>query len=157
MNVKYINPFVKATQNVFDTLLNCPVAPGKPYLFDRNFEGGAWDISGIIGLAGEIIGVVIVSFPKILALKLVSSLEGREIKILDDTVVDMGEIVNIIAGNAKRDLEEHQIAISLPTVVKGNRHSFPGLSGAPIVAIPFTCPKGEFSLIVSMKNLMGTS
>lgn len=155
MNVKYINPFVSATQKVFETFLQCPAVPGKPFLYDRNAEGGSWDISGIIGLAGEILGVVVISFPKILALKLVSGLEGKEIKIMDDTVVDMvGEIVNIIAGNAKRDLEEHQIAISLPTVVRGQRHSFPGLSGTPLVAIPFKSEKGDFLLLVSMKNLL---
>ena len=114
-----------------------------------------WDISGIIGLAGEILGVVVISFPTTLALKLVSFLEKRETKIIDESVVDLvGEIINIIAGNAKKDLEEHKIAISLPTVVRGSRHTFPGLSGTPMVAIPFTCEKGEFSLQVSMKNLL---
>ena len=43
---------------------------------------------------------------------------------------------------------------SLPTVVRGSRHAFPGISGTPMVAIPFTCDKGDFSLQVSMKNLV---
>ncbi len=155
MNVKYINPFITATQSVFKTFLNSEATPGKPYIFDRDTEQGMWEISGIIGLAGEIIGVVIISFPKILALKLISILEDEHITIIDDSVVDMvGEIVNIIAGNAKKDLEQHQIAISLPTVVRGPKHSFPHLSGSPMVAIPFTCEQGEFNLIVSMKNLI---
>ncbi len=155
MNIKYINPFIKATQSVFELFLGSRAVPGKPYLFDKNSEEGMWEISGIIGLAGEIIGVVIISFPKILSLKLVSVLEQKPITIMDDSVVDMvGEIVNIIAGNAKKDLEEHQIAISLPTVVRGPRHSFPNLSGSPMVAIPFSCDKGEFNLIIAMKNLV---
>lgn len=153
--MKYINPFVVATQRVFETFLQSPAVPGKPFLYDRNAHSGTWDISGIIGLAGQVIGVVVISFPKILALKLVSALEKRQILVMDDFVVDMvGEIVNIIAGNAKQDLEEFQIAISLPTVVKGYQHSFPGLSGTPLVAIPFACDKGDFLLMVSMKNLI---
>ncbi len=155
MNVKYINPFIIATQSVFETFLQSPVTPGKPFLYDKGTDTGSWDISGIIGLAGEIIGVVIISFPKILSLKLVSVFQKKEVKIMDDDVVDMvGEIVNIIAGNAKKGLEEHQIAISLPTVVRGPRHSFPGLSGTPIIAIPFHSDKGDFRLYVSMKNLL---
>ncbi len=155
MNVKYINPFIGATKNVFENFLMSPATPGKPYVFDKSQENGSWEISGIIGLAGEIIGVVIISFPKILALKLVSILEQKNVTIMDDSVVDMvGEIINIIAGNAKKDLEQHQIAISLPTVVRGPKHSFPNLSGSPMVAIPFTCAQGEFNLLVSMKNLI---
>ena len=155
MNVKYVNPFIDATLKVFETFLQTPAKTGKPYLLDRNSDQGSWDISGVIGLAGEILGVVVISFPTPLALKLVSFLVKKETKIMDDSVVDMvGEIVNIIAGNAKKGLEEHKIAISLPTVVRGSRHTFPGISGTPMVAIPFTCDKGEFSLQVSMKNLL---
>lgn len=155
MNVKYINPFVVATQVVFQDFLHSPARPGKPVMADQASDHAAWDISGVIGLAGEIIGVVIVSFPTQLALKLVSALEKRDTVVVDDSVVDLvGEVVNIIAGNAKKDLEDHKIAISLPTVVRGSRHSFPGLSGTPMVEIPFTCDKGEFSLRVSMKNLL---
>jgi chemotaxis protein CheX len=155
VNVKYINPFIDATLNVFETFLQTPAKTGKPYLFDHAAEQSGWDISGIIGLAGEILGVVVISFPTTLALKLVSFLEKRETKIIDESVVDLvGEIINIIAGNAKKDLEEHKIAISLPTVVRGARHRFPGPSVTPMVAIPFTCEKGEFSLQVSMKNLL---
>jgi chemotaxis protein CheX len=155
MNVKYVNPFIDATLKVFETFLQTPAKTGKPYLLDRNTDKSSWDISGVIGLAGEILGVVVISFPTSLALKLVSFLEKRETKIMDDSVIDMvGEIINIIAGNAKAGLEEHKIAISLPTVVRGSRHSFPGISGAAMVAIPFTCDKGEFSLQVSMKELL---
>jgi chemotaxis protein CheX len=155
MNVKYINPFITATQGVFQTFLQTPVTTGKPYLLDRTKEQGSWDISGVIGLAGEVLGVVVVSFPTVLAVKLVSVLENREVTIIDDSVIDLvGEVINIIAGNAKKDLEDLKIAISLPTVVRGSRHSFPGISGAPMVAIPFTCDKGEFSLHVSMKDLL---
>lgn len=156
MNVKYINPFVVAAQQVFASFLQTEARPGKPYLLtEDSSSGNGWSISGIIGLAGQVIGVVIISFPNTTALKLTAVLTGESTAIIDDTVVDMvGEVVNIIAGNAKKDMEEFQIAISLPSVVKGPNHSFPRVGGTPLVAIPFTSDKGDFRVLVSMKDLI---
>ncbi len=155
MNVKYINPFVEATQEVLKTFLQCEAKPEKPLIFNPEQDTYDRDISAIIGLAGEAMGLVIISFPKIVALKLVSRMLNKEIKIIDSDVVDIvGELVNIIAGNAKKGLEEYKIAISLPSIVEGQRHKLSGISGVPMINIPFTTDYGRIDLIVSLKNLI---
>ena len=100
MNVAYINPFVTSTLETFQKMLNCEAKPGKVMLkSNANFS---YDVSGIIGLSGEAQGSICLSFPKLIALKVTSRLIGQEIKIIGDEITDcIGEIANIIAGNAK--------------------------------------------------------
>lgn len=154
MNVKYINPFIIASQNVFRDFIKTEVKPGKPEIFNAESGRYDWDISGIIGLAGEVIGLVVISFPKVVALKILSKMLGRPITIIDADVTDIiGELVNIIAGNAKQGLEEYKVAISLPSIIEGKRHKLTGISGVPMIVIPLESEFGRIDLIVSFKNL----
>jgi|UniRef100_A0A7C3HWN4 chemotaxis protein CheX len=154
MNVKYINPFIIASQNVFRDFIKTEVKPGKPEIFNPESGTYDWDISGIIGLAGEVIGLVVISFPKVVALKILSKMLGRPITIIDADVTDIiGELVNIIAGNAKQGLEEFKVAISLPSIIEGKKHKLSGISGVPMIVIPLESEFGRIDLIVSFKNL----
>ena len=155
MNVAYVNPFIETTLAVFRDFVGIHVNPGKPFLFNSAASLITYDISGIIGLAGEVLGVVIISFPKMVALKTVSTIIKTETKIFDDTVVDsIGELINIIAGNTKKLLEEKKIIISLPSIVKGYNHKLAWITGVPVVCIPFECDYGSFYLFVSLKDLI---
>jgi len=155
VQVKYIQPFVDATLKVFKEFLGVEIHAGQPFLFDHNKNLYKYDISGVIGIAGHTLGIVAVSFPKLVALDLATRLTGETIKIFDDTVVDLvGEIVNIIAGNAKKGLEQYQLVISLPSIVKGVNHQIVGVTGVPLIGIPFTAPKGSIFLFVSLKDLI---
>lgn len=155
MQVKYIQPFVNATIRVFKEFLNADITAGQPFIFNHNENKYCYDISGIIGIAGHTLGIVVVSFPKMVALDLASRITGEKIKIFDDTVIDLvGEIVNIIAGNAKKGLEQYQLVISLPSIVKGVNHQITGVSGVPMIGIPFSAIKGDIYLFVSLKDLI---
>ncbi len=155
MNVKYINPFIKATIETFKGFLNVDLKAGKPTLFSYKDSNIKYDISGIIGLAGEVRGAVVISFPKLVALKIVSTFLSQDIKIFGDDVIDtVGELVNIIAGNAKRDLEEFRIMISLPSVIKGPNHQINWMQGVPVILIPFKSEYGDIYLLVSLKDIL---
>lgn len=155
MNVKYVNPFIETAISVFKDFVGITVHPGKPFLYQTSNSHINFDISGIIGLAGEVLGVVIISFPKLVALKTVSRIIRAETKVFDDAVVDtIGELVNIIAGNTKKQFEEIKIIISLPSIVKGYNHKLAWITGVPVVCIPFSSDYGEFYIFVSMKDLI---
>ena len=136
---RYIQPFVDVCVNVFRDFLGTELETGRPFFVDKN-EPHDWDVSTIIGLTGEARGAVVISMKTSLALKLTGILTGSEHKELDDEVVDaIGEIINIIAGNAKRGLEESfRLVISLPTIVRGPGHTimWPN-EQARIICIPF--------------------
>jgi chemotaxis protein CheX len=151
---QYIQPFIKVCKNVFHEFLGVELEAKLPYFMEKN-EVTEWDVSGIIGLTGEARGAVVISMKEDLAIKLTSILTGIEHKGLDADVVDaVGEIINIIAGNSKQELEEaFRLIISLPTIVKGKEHTikWPD-SHARVICIPFTIgDKDSFTLSVALE------
>ncbi|RPJ05384.1 MAG: chemotaxis protein CheX [Spirochaetaceae bacterium] len=155
MDIKYINPFINSTTNVFEDFFKVSPVVQKPYIVRSN-EDHEWDVSAIIGIAGETRGAVVISFTEDLATLLTSKLVGRQITTIDDDVVDtIGEIVNIIAGNAKKGLEEYRLMISLPSIIKGKNHQIAWpVKNLPIVGIPFKTDFGPFTLSVGLENII---
>jgi chemotaxis protein CheX len=151
MNVSYVNPFISATINFYKTMLNMDAHPGNPSLKQEPYPSN--DISAVIGLSGDTQGSIALSFPKIVALKVVSAMLGTEIKIIGPELTDgIGEVVNIIAGNAKADLTAYKLSISLPNIIVGKDHMVVSPSGSPTIIVPFTCPLGAFTMEVSLKE-----
>ena len=62
MDVRYINPFLKAIQDVFDTMIQVPFNLGKPHLKEDKVP--FYEVSSIIGLTGAVNGSVVVSLSK---------------------------------------------------------------------------------------------
>ena len=152
MQAKYINPFLKASMNLFKEYLGLQAVSGKPYLLGNPQELDM--VSAIIGLAGDTRGAVVLSFSRDTAIAIVSKMAGHEYKVLGNEVLDgVGELVNIIAGNAKQDLLEFRIEISLPGVITGNSYKVHWPEGIPVVAIPFQTELGPFTVNVSLKDI----
>jgi len=152
VQAKYINPFLKASMNLFKEYLGLQAESGKPYLLGDPQDLEA--ISAIIGLAGDTRGAVVLSFSRETAIAIVSKMAGHEIKVLGNEVLDgVGELVNIIAGNAKQDLLDFRIEISLPGVVTGKSYKIHWPEGIPVVAIPFKTELGPFTVSVSLKDI----
>jgi chemotaxis protein CheX len=153
MKVKYINPFIAATVNLFTEYLGIPVESEKPHVLPDPQD--LLEVSGIIGLAGETRGAVVVSFSRETAIEVVSKMEGKKHTVMGAEVIDgVGEMVNIIAGNAKKDLLDFRIEISLPGVVTGKAYQIHWPEGIPVVSIPFTSNVGPFTVNVSLRDMM---
>jgi chemotaxis protein CheX len=153
MDPKYIQPFVVAVQKVFDTMIDVPLSLKKPYL--KKDKEVPHEISGIIGLSGNVTGCVVVSMSHKIAFRLVSSLVGEEVTELDDDCTDaIGEIANMIAGNAKTNFPGNGNAISVPSVVVG-KHKVSYPSGLPIVSIPCQTDVGDLVIEIALKEKNG--
>lgn len=151
MDVSYINPFIISTIETFQKMLKTEAKPGQVQL--KNETTYTYDVSGVIGLSGEAQGSICLSFPKLIALKVVSALVGSEIKIVGPEVADaIGEIANIIAGNAKQHLTQFNLSISLPKVIMGKDHKIASQRGVPTIVVPFDCSLGNFAMEVSLKT-----
>ncbi|MCL2294350.1 MAG: chemotaxis protein CheX [Spirochaetes bacterium] len=157
MKKEYIMPFVEATQNVFQEFFGVTPQLDTPY-FVKKEETSNWDISGIIGIAGELKGIIVLSISEKVAISLTSTLLERKITTLDDEVIDtIAEVANIIAGNSKKGFEEVRLKISLPAIVKGKEHEiFWPKQDIPILSIPFTVPVGKFVLYVGLEKKITT-
>lgn len=155
MDRKYLDPFIEATLGVFREFFGVTPELKTPYLLDRK-KPYHWDLSGVIGIAGDSRGVVVISFNRKSATDLTSKLASLANEPTKDDVLDtIGEVVNIVAGNAKKGLEEYRLVISLPSIVEGEDHaiSWPG-KHTPVIGIPFVLPQGEFLLAVGLENII---
>jgi chemotaxis protein CheX len=156
---QYIQPFIAVCKNVFREFVGADLTEGRPYFAEKE-SLNEWDISAVIGLTGEARGAVVISMRKHLALKITGMLTGATHGEIDHEVVDaIGEIVNIIAGNSKKSLEnDYRLVISLPTIIQGKDHSikWPN-SRTRIICIPFNIfGSDEFSLSVAIESIKGT-
>ncbi len=153
MKAEYVNPFLKGTINVLQMMAMVEPKPGKPFVKqDRKSSG---DITGNIGLTGTTKGVVVVSFSKECALKVISSMMGEEYQDLTDEVRDaVGELTNMISGDARRALAElgASFEAGIPTVVVGKGHEITTMGSGPCLAIPFQVDGLDMTVEVSFSE-----
>ncbi len=152
MDVRFINPFLEGTMSVLRTMAFIEPRPGKPYLKKNNVAQG--DISGIIGLTGDVRGSLALSFSEHCIMKIVSNMLGEEIKSMNGDIKDaVGEITNMVSGVARKKLEGMDLTISaaIPTVVSGKNHSILHVLGGPSIIIPFETDHGPFVVDVCLK------
>ena len=151
MKAKYINPFLQASINLFKEYLGLQLTSDKPFV--RKDPQSLDEVSAIIGLAGETTGAVVLSFSREAAIKIVSILSDKSYPALTNEVLDgVGELVNIIAGNAKQGLLEFRIAISLPGVIVGDSYKIKWPDKIPVITIPFMSDIGAITVNVSLKD-----
>ncbi len=152
INPKLISAFVKATQNVLSTMVGVDSQTGKPML-KKNKPVPSYDVSGIVGFSGDITGSVVISFQEDTALKTVEALTCEKMDIHSEDFADaIGELSNMIAGNAKKDFGL-SASISIPSVIIGAGHSVARLRDVPCIVIPCTSDVGEFAVEVNIKQL----
>lgn len=156
MDVKYINPFVNAIRNVFETMVATNVKIGKPAL--QSNSDHTPDVSSVIGFSGDAVGSVVLSFPMDVACKLASKFAGVD---LDENHTDfadaVGELANMVAGNAKANVQNMNMSISLPSVIVGRDHIVSQSQHTPHISFPCSTAEGDFVVNVSMKEAKKTA
>ena len=149
MNVDYIDPFLMSTISVFQTMLQCKLERGTPYL--KHGAQAKSEVSGVIGLSGKAQGIVVLGLSREAALGAAEALlQERPPEINADVTDAVGELVNIIAGSAKAKLEHLNMSVSLPTVVTGKGHSVEFPTKVTPICIPFMSPWGEITVEVGL-------
>lgn len=148
MDVRLINPFIAAIGNVFETMVNIKVTVGKPTL--KSDEMVSADVSGVIGLSGDVQGCVVLSFSEDVACKLAGAFSGQEMTMDHPDFADaIGELANMVAGNAKKDFCGFKANISLPSVITGAGHTVSQSKAFPYLIIPCSTPIGDFRVEVA--------
>lgn len=151
MKVEHINPFLKAVASTFSTMLDAHSKRGELTLGDPRKR--KYPISGIIGLSGEASGMVVINLSEEVAIKAASKLLMEEQTELSTDVLDaVGELANMIAGQAKADLSEYNLSISLPNVVTGEGHEVRFPSNNPPLCVPFETDLGPLFLEVGFET-----
>ncbi len=150
MDVSYINPFIASTVATYKSMLfDDTIKPLKPFLKSLPFP--TYDISATIGLSGKAQGIIAIAYDLSTAMKSVAGMIGAPVPANSPELTDaIGEIVNIIAGYAKKDLAQYELEISLPSVITGQGHFICTPSRTMALVVPFSCKYGNFSMEVAL-------
>lgn len=153
MKAEYVNPFITSTSEVFKTMVGIEPERGKLYV--KADEKLPYDISGIIGLAGQASGFVVISMTEGLALKVVENFLGEKKTSMDDDVMDaVGEILNMIAGGAKQIFSKKgtRFKISIPNVVVGKNHVVGKQKNVQCIGMTFNVGSDTFVIEVALNE-----
>ena len=149
MKAEYINPFMNALANTFQTMLDCETHRGELEL--KGHSTPLFDVSGIIGLSGNCVGMVVLSLSRQVALKATSVMLMTEATEIDDDVIDaVGELANMVAGGAKTELDQLDLSVSLPSVVTGEDHEVRFPSNVTPICIPYETAWGPLKVEVGL-------
>ena len=153
MDPAYITPFIASVQNVCSTMMQLQVTIGKPRV--KNEAGATYDVSGIIGMTGDVVGSVVVSFPLESAKAVVALFAGQRLEADNPDFADaVGELVNMIAGGAKGMFRgTKNVSISCPSVVVGASHIVARQKDTPCIVIPCSTDCGELTLEICIREV----
>jgi chemotaxis protein CheX len=76
-------------------------------------------------------------------------------KEINNEITDaVGEITNMISGQARKELEEIGKLFhgAIPSVISGKNHKLETMTKGPKIAIPFKTDAGSFTIIVCLEN-----
>ena len=150
MDVRFINPFIASTQVVFRTMVSTDIAVSKPYIIGTQ-PGVTSDVSAIIGMSGDAAGCVILSLPMQTACNVASKFAGVQMdKNHPDFGDALGELANMVAGQAQVRFEGFRVSISLPSVVIGPDHVVSQSKMKPRLALPCSSALGDFVVEVAL-------
>ena len=149
--VEFINPFIIAVSKTLETMVGCKVTREPPQL--KKEKAALFPVSGIIGLSGVVVGTVVLTMSEALALKCASAMLMEEYTEFDHDVFDaVGELTNVIAGNAKAQLEEYSLSLSLPNVIYGKDAELRFPERCQPISIPFRTDHGPMAIEIGFSE-----
>lgn len=113
MKADLLAPFTNAACQTFKLLLDvdalAEAAQGEDGESDQSNR-----VHVAIGITGDLTGEVLYRFPEDTTLEIVKTMSGMEFSEIDEFVTSaLGEIANIISGNAVTDLSEMEIVCDI--------------------------------------------
>ncbi|MGO1468894.1 MAG: chemotaxis protein CheX [Tissierella sp.] len=148
MKAEYINSFYGATEEVFKLMLNLEVKRGDLEIIEGFSKSK--DANVTLGVTGELKGNVQFSFSKDMTLEMVKIMAGMEMEEIDVFVSSaLGEVANIISGNAVTRLASHDYKcdITPPQITVGEHQSI-SMANKKALHIPVLTDIGEFGIDV---------
>jgi CheY-specific phosphatase CheX len=149
VDVRVINAIISSTVKVLGQFQVKEIKMGKPVMKDpQDPMGGV--ISSVLSIVSQNFqGQLSISFDKSSFLELVTNMLCEEqTDITPDNQDAVGEINNIIYGNAKPDLAQFGVAMSIPKVIYGANQCLVCPVGSAAMSVPFQTSKGVFYIDV---------
>ncbi|PLX84977.1 MAG: chemotaxis protein CheX [Desulfuromonas sp.] len=136
---------IESVREIFATMVLMEVAPEKP--LTEKVSSFSDHASGLLGISGDLKGLVGIHCPLPTAGAITASLLGIPADEANEDVKDaMGEMANMIAGGIKTALEAEgkNLELAIPSTIAGRAYTLDGLSRADWIMVPFVAPEGRF-------------
>jgi chemotaxis protein CheX len=155
MKQQFVQPFIDSMSKVLVTMARIKPSTDAPDFVNKDLPPA--DITGFIPLSSpQTQGSLVLSFPKKVILHIAENMFEEKFETIDNDIIDLvGELTNMVTGNAKALLDEKGFSFGMdtPTVIKGTGQtiSHVGFSGT-VVVVPFNTAAGEFYVEVCFKS-----
>lgn len=133
-------------------------APGKPFAKNTTVAGG--DVSAIIGVTGDAIGSLAISFSEPCICFIAGKILGETFTEANQDVFDAaGEITNMVSGVARSQIERLGLTIfaAIPSIAYGKGHTFQHILKTPSIVVPFTTAGGNFIIDVCLETVAASA
>ncbi len=96
------------------------------------------EVAGMVGLAGQLCGVVTIRCSRVSAVKIACRLLGvAEEEAAHQAIDAVGEVCNMVAGDFKAKIGlEDKCMLSVPTVISGDNYEFHSLAADERIEFP---------------------
>jgi chemotaxis protein CheX len=152
MNVKFLNPFIEAANEVLQAEAGLNIARGDLSLHKSALTTD--DVTVLISLVGQVQGVVLYGLSISTGLKLVSRMMKQEFAEFDSLAQSgVAELGNVITGRASVKLSEagYTSNISPPTLITGKGVQVSTLDFSRIT-VPLACDLGEITVHLALRE-----
>lgn len=156
MQINFLNPVLRACNNVMVTMAGLELQAGKPYKLKPHTPVSGKSVTGLISMHSRIRRAsVAIVFSEAALINTAEKMLPQKQQIIDSVAIDLvGELSNMILGGTKGMLEEegYDFDMSLPTVMIGHDYFIPHQTNSPIVRIPFASSGGAFYVEASFEG-----
>jgi chemotaxis protein CheX len=121
-----------AAREVFELMLGCQLT------VPPSFEEANMDVTAMVGLAGQLCGVLSVRCQEKAAMLMTSKMLGVALDKVGPEVADaLGEVCNMVAGNFKNKIAglAEGCMLSPPTVITGSDYNLHSMADSPSLEI----------------------
>lgn len=152
MKVEYIEPFIKAAIEVIKAEFGMDVELGE--LSAEKASNTTQEVTVLIGITGEVEGMVLYGVNTAMASEIVLHLTGESRPVFDEIGESViAELGNMISGRATANFEETGImcTISPPSVIVGRGTIISSVNIKRLV-IPLHLPIGTLHMAVALRS-----
>ena len=154
LDVKFLNPFIHATESALEIQADTPIKRGKPYAKTQAHESKI-GIAGVLNISStHFNGAIALCFPSEVFLKIYENMLGEKHDQINDEMEDAAaELLNIIYGMAKKELNDIQgcdFNRVIPTILRGEKLMVKQATSLPVMILPFESDAGPFHIEIAM-------
>jgi chemotaxis protein CheX len=145
----------KAVREIFSTMVCLDIASLEEV---DSCPDGEKMLSGVIGLAGDLQGSVLIHLPEPVAIAITNAFLGMELDAVDEDVKDaVGELTNMVAGSIKYLFpdQDQEIDLAIPSVVCGRGYRCEAIGKFVRSAVGFETEGGRFVVEMQVRLACG--